>query len=75
MFLFSGTFYPISKLPGWAQALAHVSPLWHGTELARDAAIGGLSSSAVIGHLAFLAVWLVVGVTLARWRFRVRLEE
>lgn len=75
MFLFSGTFYPISQLPGWAQALAHVSPLWHGTELARDAAIGGLSLPAVIGHLAFLAVWLVVGVTLARWRFRIRLEE
>ncbi|HZZ95592.1 MAG TPA: ABC transporter permease [Jatrophihabitantaceae bacterium] len=75
MFLFSGTFYPISQLPGWAQALAHVSPLWHGTELARDAAIGGLSSFAVLGHLAFLVVWLVVGVSLARWRFRVRLEE
>jgi lipooligosaccharide transport system permease protein len=75
MFLFSGTFYPISQLPGWAQALAHVSPLWHGTELARDAAIGGLSLGAVLGHLAFLLVWLIVGVGLAQWRFQVRLSE
>jgi lipooligosaccharide transport system permease protein len=75
MFLFSGTFYPISQLPEWARVLAHVSPLWHGTELARDAGIGGLSLAAVLGHIAFLLVWLVVGVALARWRFQVRLSE
>ncbi len=73
MFLFSGTFYPISQLPGWARALAHVSPLWHGTELSRDAAIGGLPASTVLGHLAFLLVWLAIGTALTAWRFRVRL--
>jgi lipooligosaccharide transport system permease protein len=74
MFLFSGTFYPISQLPEWGQWLAYVSPLWHGTELARDAAIGGLSAASVFGHIAYLLVWLVVGIGLARWRFRVRIE-
>ncbi len=74
MFLFAGTFYPISQLPEWARWLAYVSPLWHGTELARDAAIGGLSPAAVLGHTAYLAGWLVVGLALSRWRFRVRLE-
>jgi lipooligosaccharide transport system permease protein len=75
MFLFSGTFYPITRLPEWGQWLAHVTPLWHGTELARDAAIGGLSAGSVAGHIGYLLVWLVVGVVLARWRFRLRIER
>lgn len=75
MFLFSGTFYPISELPTWGQWLAYVSPLWHGTELARGAAIGGLSAGSAVGHIAYLLLWLVVGVALARWRFRLRLTK
>jgi lipooligosaccharide transport system permease protein len=75
MFLFSGTFYPISKLPEWGQWLAHVSPMWHGIELARDAAIGRLPLSTVLEHIGYLLVWLVVGVVLTRWRFRVKLEK
>jgi lipooligosaccharide transport system permease protein len=75
MFLFAGTFYPISRLPVWGQWLAHVTPLWHGTELARDAAIGGLPASSVLEHVAYLLVWLVVGVGVARWRFQLRLEK
>jgi lipooligosaccharide transport system permease protein len=75
MFLFSGTFYPISQLPGWGRALAHVSPLWHGTELARGAAIGHIGGLSVLGHIAYLLGWLIVGLVLARWRFRVRLTR
>jgi lipooligosaccharide transport system permease protein len=75
MFLFSGTFYPISQLPSWGRWLAYVSPLWHGTELSRDAAIGGLSGWAVLGHLAYLLAWLVIGTALAHWRFAVRLRK
>ncbi|MEO8888593.1 MAG: ABC transporter permease [Jatrophihabitantaceae bacterium] len=75
MFLFSGTFYPITELPKWGQWLAYISPLWHGTELARGAAIGHISGGAVIGHLAYLVVLLVAGLALARWRFRVRLTK
>jgi lipooligosaccharide transport system permease protein len=75
MFLFSGTFYPISQLPEWGRWLAYISPLWHGTELSRDAAIGGLSGWAVVGHIAYLTLWLAVGLMLAHWRFRVRLRK
>jgi lipooligosaccharide transport system permease protein len=74
MFLFSGTFYPIDRLPEWGRVLAWISPLWHGTELARDAALGGgLDAGRVVLHVAYLGVWLGVGLALARWRFRVRL--
>lgn len=75
MFLFSGTFYPISELPHWGQWLAWVTPLWHGTDLARGVAIGGLGAGAAIVHLAYLLAWLVAGVALARWRFRVRVTR
>ncbi|MDP4978973.1 MAG: ABC transporter permease, partial [Desulfobacterales bacterium] len=33
MFLFSGTFFPVSNLPLWAQPVALVFPLYHLTEL------------------------------------------
>jgi len=48
--------------------------MWHGIELARDAAIGGLPFSTVLGHIGYLLLWLVVGVLLSRWRFRVKIE-
>lgn len=84
MFLFSGTFFPVSALPEWGQALAWLSPLWHATELARWASLGPLhlssgvgqvSAAALLGHLAFLTVLTVTGVLLTRWRFEVRLSR
>jgi lipooligosaccharide transport system permease protein len=75
MFLFSGTFYPIDQLPRWGQYLAYVSPLWHGTELARGAAIGGLSGLSALGHIGYLLLWLVPGALVARRQFRVRLTK
>jgi len=73
MTLFSGTFFPISALPASVRPLAWVSPLWHGTELARGAALGALQFWPALGHIAYLTALLVVGVLLARWRFRCRL--
>ena len=35
MFLFSGTFFPVAGLPGWAQSAALVFPLYHLVELTR----------------------------------------
>lgn len=75
MFLFSGTFYPIDKLPEWARWLAYATPLWHGTALARDAAIGGESADAVAGHAAYLVALLTLGVLLSRRYFRIRVEK
>lgn len=75
MTLFSGTFFPLSQLPVWAQALAWVTPLWHGNELARGAALGTLGPLPALGHVGYLVVLLVAGVLLARWRFAKRLAE
>ena len=75
MTLFSGTFFPISQLPRVVQPLAWISPLWHGTELARGAALDTLQLAPAAGHLAYLVVVLMVGVQLARWQFQVRLTR
>jgi lipooligosaccharide transport system permease protein len=40
MFLFGGTFFPISALPGWAQKLAVVLPLTHLVNLCRAFSLG-----------------------------------
>lgn len=61
MTLFAGTFFPVTQLPVWLRPLAWLTPLWHGTELSRGAAFGGLSPLAAPGHLAFLVAVLAVG--------------
>ncbi|MBA2529647.1 MAG: ABC transporter permease [Euzebyales bacterium] len=73
LFLFSGTFFPISQLPGWLQPAAYVTPLWHGVELTRAAALGTAPAWPPILHAAYLAAWVAVGVGLAVRGFRRRL--
>jgi lipooligosaccharide transport system permease protein len=65
LFLFSGTFFPISQLPPVLRVVAQVTPLWHGVELARDATLGRLTVGADSAHAAYLLVWVVAGTALA----------
>ncbi len=60
LFLFSGTFFPISQLPEWLQKVALASPLYHGVELARGATTGVFDSS-MWAHVAVLGVYIAVG--------------
>ena len=64
LFLFSGTFFPISQLPGLLELVARVTPLWHGVALARDSTLGRLGFDDA-AHAAYLLVWVVVGTWLA----------
>ena len=73
MFLFSGTFFPVTQLPAWAMPVAFATPLWHGVQLARAASLGVDTHFSVPMHVAYLLVWVVGGWALALWRFRVRL--
>ena len=40
LFLFSGAFFPIANLDRWLEALAKVTPLWHGVDLTRMLTLG-----------------------------------
>ena len=70
MFLFSGTFFPISQLPDFLQRIAYATPLFHGVELVRKIALPGIDESVITTipiavHFGYLLVMLVLGVFLA----------
>jgi len=73
MTLFAGAFFPVEQLPVWLRPVAWVTPLWHGTELGRDAAFGTLRWLPALGHVAFLLAMFLVGALVAARRYRRRL--
>ena len=76
MFLFSGTFFPLSSMPIYLQPIGWVSPLWHATELGREAAYDyGIRSLMVMVHFTVLALLLVAGLVLAARQFEKRLAK
>lgn len=76
MFLFSGTFFPLSSVPIYLQPIGWISPLWHATELGRAAAFDyGLGTTIVIVHLLFLFTMVVAGLRLAVRQFERRLAK
>lgn len=76
MFLFSGTFFPLSSMPIYLQPIGWISPLWHTTELGREAAFDyGISSVMVWLHLIFLITLVIIGVFLSMRQFERRLAK
>ena len=55
MFLFSGTFFPVSQLPEAVQRLILLVPLYHGVELLRQLTTGAVSST-IVFHIAYLII-------------------
>jgi lipooligosaccharide transport system permease protein len=74
MFLFSGTFFPVSQLPDALEPLAWITPLWHGVSLCRDLALSQGTALAMLGHAAYLVGLTVLGVMLAHRSYRRRLS-
>ncbi len=76
LFLFSGTFFPITQLPAFLQVLAWISPLWHGVELCRVAMTGVAESPVlVVGHIAYLLGIIAVGWMWGSSTFRTQLSS
>jgi len=69
LFLVAGTFFPLDQLPGWAQVLGNINPLFHCVQLVRHA-VFGFVGWADVGHLAFL-----IGFALVSWRLAIRFME
>ncbi|HYC06902.1 MAG TPA: ABC transporter permease [Candidatus Binatia bacterium] len=73
LFLFSGTFFPVERLPPLLQAVATLTPLYHGVALARGAALGTLDPEAAAIHVTYLGVLAAIGFVACLYTFRRRL--
>jgi lipooligosaccharide transport system permease protein len=69
LFLVAGTFFPLSRLPRWAQILGEVNPLHHCVQLVRDAVFG------YDGWVDLLRVGALVIFALALWRIAIYAME
>lgn len=65
LFLFSGTFFPVSQLPAALEWFAYATPLWHGVTLARELALGTVDGGSALLHLGYLLVWTAAWAVLA----------
>lgn len=72
MFLFATTFYPLSVYPRWLQLVVESMPLFHAVELMRALTTGAVDVG-ILGHLAYFAVMILVGVAVAARRLGVLL--
>ena len=65
LFLVAGTFFPLDRLPGWAQFLGNFNPLHHCVQLVRHAAFGWAGWT----DLVRLGALVVFGLVL--WRMAI----
>ena len=72
MFLFSGTFFPITGLPVWVQYFALLLPLTHLVNLVRSLSFGIFNLELVIS-LGYLIVFCLIMFPLAIFKMRRRL--
>jgi lipooligosaccharide transport system permease protein len=62
MFLFSGTFFPLSQLPIYLQWIGWISPLWHGTQLGRVLSYGAPEPFwLTVSHVLYLLALCLYG--------------
>jgi lipooligosaccharide transport system permease protein len=69
LFLVAGTFFPLTRLPEWAQKLAQVNPLHQCVELVRHAVFG------VYGWSDLGRVAVLVAFGLVMWRIAIHAME
>jgi lipooligosaccharide transport system permease protein len=76
LFLFSGTFYPLTNMPIFLQWIGWISPLWHATELGRWLTYGHeISTLMLYTHFIFLNSLLLIGIIASRRIFTRRLGK
>ncbi|MBO0776869.1 MAG: ABC transporter permease [Actinobacteria bacterium] len=73
LFLFSGTFFPVTQLPGWLQPVAYATPLWHGVSLCRDLTLGTTQPGSAAIHVGYLVAVTVAGFAYGRRSYARRL--
>ena len=70
LFLFSGTFFPIERLPAVLQPIALITPTYHGVALTRDLTLGTGQLGPSVLHLTVLVAVVLGGLIAAGYTFR-----
>ncbi len=73
LFLFSGTFFPVTQLPAWIRPLAYITPLWNGVALCRSLSLGTATVGGTLVHVGYLAALAAVGIAVGMRTYRRRL--
>jgi lipooligosaccharide transport system permease protein len=74
LFLFSGTFFPVTQLPAWFQPVAYLTPLWHGVSLCRALNLGTADGGQALIDVAYLAALATAGILAGHRSYRRRLH-
>jgi len=61
IFLFSGSFYPLTVFPDWAQLIIKLLPLWHAIELVRNLTLG-IVGLHLVGHICYFLALVISGL-------------
>jgi lipooligosaccharide transport system permease protein len=59
MFLFSGTFFPISIFPDAIEALIQLTPLYHGINLIRGLSTGHIDTGDLVAFFG-ISLWIAM---------------
>ena len=73
LFLFSATFFPMSRYPSGLQWIVRATPLYQGVALERALTLGGPDLSTLL-HAAYLVAMGAVGIAIATRRLRPLLQ-
>ena len=61
IFLFSGSFYPLTVFPEWAQIIIKCLPLWHAIELVRNLSLG-IVGIGLLSHITYFLIMITLGL-------------
>jgi lipooligosaccharide transport system permease protein len=70
LFLFSGTFFPVDRLPAALQPFALLTPTYHGVALTRELTLGTVEPISALVHLAILVAVVAAGIVACAVTFR-----
>jgi lipooligosaccharide transport system permease protein len=75
LFLFSGVFFPITRMPDAFQTVAWFTPLFHGVALVRGLTLNTLESPVWMIHVVYLSGLMTAGIYASIWTFRHKLHK
>lgn len=61
LFMFSGTFFPITAYPEWLQGVVAITPLWQAIALCRDLFLGTVDAG-ILWHALYFATFAAIGL-------------